>query len=213
MPGGLLLPGQGGAGGAGGAGGSIQTKEIEFFTTEPSGPPSVSTLKYGVNLTTGQSFYVDASGNWTAFPLAEFNLNTTMSNETGSLAGSSPLSPPTNPDTGDLHQEIYDDKMVWFNWNGTTWIIAGSIDSIITYRAPVTIASWVDTPPDHYIIGVPQATHKVSSVRMVKMYESIAGGLLVEVHPEVLINPTDGSVTIRIHKVPEQRIEGVLIIS
>lgn len=77
--------------------------------------------QWGVDTTTGQAYYVSA-GNWTVMPITTTDLNLTVSSQTGNSAGVAPISPPGSPDTGDIHLESYDDYLVWWSYNGTSWV-------------------------------------------------------------------------------------------
>jgi hypothetical protein len=76
----------------------------------------------GINITDG-SFYYNNGGNWTPIPVASIDLNTTVSNESGSN-GTGVIVPANavgTPEIGDLHIEIYDDVTLYFTSIATNW--------------------------------------------------------------------------------------------
>lgn len=86
--------------------------------------------KIGIDVSTGQFFY-NNGGNWTAVPTAAVDLNTTVSDETGSngAGATTPASPPTpTPDAGDLHIEIYDDVTIYFTAGAANWTAPARVE-------------------------------------------------------------------------------------
>ena len=85
--------------------------------------------KYGVDTVTGATFYV-SGGSWTPSPTVSVDLNTTISDETGSNGTGLivPTSSPVTPDIGDLHIEIYNDVTLYFTATATDWLTPSVVE-------------------------------------------------------------------------------------
>jgi hypothetical protein len=87
--------------------------------------------KVGINNTTGTTYFVNSSGNWQTAPYSGGTaFKTTVSDETGSSYSGTPLTHPPGPSAGDLHIEIYDDKIAWYVFELTTaaqWGVAATV--------------------------------------------------------------------------------------
>lgn len=78
------------------------------------GNPAPAGIKFGIDPLTASAYYVDGAGNWQAVPVSTIDLNTTPVSVAGNYGGGGAVNPPTAPDDGDVHIEVYDDSIVYF---------------------------------------------------------------------------------------------------
>ena len=106
----------------------VVNEEIVESTSDLTGT-APDGAKYGVNTATGTIFFVDGSDDWQPVPLVTVDLNLTVSDETGSDAGATPVTPPSDPDDGDVHQEIYDDFTVYYTYTAGSFVETARVPS------------------------------------------------------------------------------------
>ena len=83
--------------------------------------------QWGVDVSTGQAYFVKNS-QWTPMPVLTVDISMTVSDQSAQNTGSAPVSPPGDPDTGDIHLETYKDGMVWWTWDGSNWAASAQVD-------------------------------------------------------------------------------------
>jgi len=115
--------------------GAAQDTAIALNTAKVSADGSIDTHS-DVDISTtapaiGDTLVWDGS-NYVPAPAATIDINSTSADASGSLLGAAPVSPPASPDVGDQHVEYYDNAEGRWSYNGSAWVLVGSIQRVGT---------------------------------------------------------------------------------
>lgn len=87
-----------------------------FVTTGALSGPVPIGYTLGLNEVSGVIYFEDSDGNW-----AEYYSTLTVTAQPGQPIGTSPVSPPTDPNHNDIVIEVYDDYKVWWRFLDGAW--------------------------------------------------------------------------------------------
>jgi len=122
--------------------------EITSSSTDRSGITTINMNSFTPDHIVGTTFkniQVNENGEFVVGTPASFTVdgNLTYSTETWNapVSPTAPATPPTSPEAWDAHRETYDDKILWWSYNGTSWVLESLEDrpsKVLRYDMTVT---------------------------------------------------------------------------